>query len=327
MSDRRETPCNGRVAPLAWRGRVAAERLVEPRPARVLAEAAFLLAAPGGARDRQLLHGARFDVLEVADGHAFGFAARDGYVGYVAADALGAGPEPTHAVAARRTLLFPAPDLKRPPVAALSFGSLLAARPEGRWAETTFAGAPAWVHAAHLRPADAPMRDPAGLATRFLGAPYLWAGNGSEGLDCSGLVQETLSACGIDCPGDSDQQEARVGEPLAQDEPPRRGDLLFWDGHVAIALDPERIVHANAGAMAVSIEGREAAIARIEAQGDGRPTSHRRPPGGPSAGPERRRARGGTYSTARISLRSRIRSTARRSSPRLSTCPPSPSSA
>lgn len=282
MSDRRETPCNGRVAPASWRGRVEAEAFVEPRTMRVAPRDAFLLASPGGARDRQLLHGEGFSVLELRRGHAFGWAERDGYVGCLAEGALVEGPEPTHVVRARRTLLFPAPDIKRPPVAALSFGARLAAAPEGRWAETRWDGAPAFVHAAHLRPVGEPMEDPAGVALTFLGAPYLWAGNGSDGLDCSGLVQAAWLACGVDCPGDSDQQQARLGDPLARDEPMARGDLVFWEGHVAIALDAARLVHANAGAMAVSVEGLGEAVARIERQGDGRPTSRRRPPSRPS---------------------------------------------
>ena len=275
--DRREIPCNGRVAPLSWRGRVEAERFVEPRAMSVVAQDAFLLAAAHGARDRQLLHGDGFHVLEVAGGHAFGVSAKDGYVGYVPEAALGAAPEPTHAVAARRTHLYPEPGFKGPPVAALSFGARLGVRPDGRWAETAWRGERAFAPATHLRPLGAPMADPAAVALLFLGAPYLWAGNGSDGLDCSGLVQAALSACGIPCPGDSDQQEARVGRPLPDGEPPRRGDLIFWRGHVAMALDAERIVHANAHAMAVAIEGIAEAVARIEAQGDGRPTSRRRP--------------------------------------------------
>ena len=277
MSDRREVPCDGRVAPIAWRGRVEAERYVEPCPRSVVAEDAFLLAAPDGARDRQLLHGDAFDVLDHRSGHAFGISRKDGYVGWLAEAALGQPREPTHAVAARRTHLYHAPDFKRPPVAALSFGARLAAAAEGRWAETVWRGAPAFVPSAHLRPVDARMDDPAGVALLFLGAPYLWAGNGCDGLDCSGLTQAALLACGIACPGDSDQQEAAVGTPLSEDAVLRRGDLVFWRSHVAMALDSERIVHANVHAMAVAIEGTAEAIARIEAQGDGRPTSRRRP--------------------------------------------------
>jgi cell wall-associated NlpC family hydrolase len=47
----------------------------------------------------------------------------------------------------------------------------------------------------------------------------------------------------------------------------RRGDLVFWKGHVAIARDPESLIHANAHHMAVGIEPAAEGIARIKAAG------------------------------------------------------------
>ena len=49
----------------------------------------------------------------------------------------------------------------------------------------------------------------------------------------------------------------------------QRGDLLFWKGHVAIVVDGDRLIHANAHHMAVAYEEIAAAIARIAAQGEG----------------------------------------------------------
>jgi cell wall-associated NlpC family hydrolase len=57
----------------------------------------------------------------------------------------------------------------------------------------------------------------------------------------------------------------------------QRNDLLFWKGHVALVVDGETMIHANAHAMAVSYENIADAIARIEAGGDGPVTAHRRP--------------------------------------------------
>ena len=96
------------------------------------------------------------------------------------------------------------------------------------------------------------------------------------GIDCSGLVQAAFLACGTACPGDSDQQANELGEALPPDAAFERNDLVFWKGHVALVADAATFIHANAGHMATVFEPIEDALARIEAQGDGTPTGHRR---------------------------------------------------
>jgi len=125
----------------------------------------------------------------------------------------------------------------------------------------------------HIRPIERPFSDPVTVAQLFFGTPYLWGGNSAFGIDCSGLVQAAFLACGIDCPGDSDMQMS-MGAPASA--PYRRGDLLLWKGHVALCVDDEVLIHANAHHMAVAYEPILRAIARIEAQGDGPVTAHRR---------------------------------------------------
>ncbi|MCO8144762.1 C40 family peptidase [Rhodovulum tesquicola] len=275
MSDRRETPANARVAALHLHGRVTADRFTAPTRHRVIPPLTDLLRAPGGPRERQLVHGEAFEVLDTHEGHAFGWAARDGYVGYMAATALSADlPEPSHAVAAPATHAYPAPDLKCPEICALSFGTQIRVTAESgdfcQSAEGWFLPRP------HLRPLDAPFADPVAVAELFLGVPYLWGGNSIRGIDCSGLVQAAFLACGRACPGDSDQQARVLGRLLPPDSLPRRGDLIFWRGHVALVADPQTLIHANAHAMAVAREPIDEALARIAATGGGAPTAHRR---------------------------------------------------
>ena len=163
-----------------------------------------------------------------------------------------------------RTLAFPGPDIKLPPAAALPMGARLAiARQDERFAVT----ANGWhLPIAHLAPIKARQADFVAVAEEFLHAPYLWGGKTSLGIDCSGLVQVALQAAGIACPRDSDMQELALGKLSSLGEL-RRGDLVFWKGHVAIARDSETLLHANAHAMAVAIEPAAEAIARIKAAG------------------------------------------------------------
>lgn len=274
MRDRRITPANGRVAHVSMQGLVAAGQFVRGSWRRITAPVADLLARPNGPRDRQLLLGARVLVLEETEGHAFVQAERDGYVGYIAVSALGPDAAATHWVSAPATHLYPAPSIKERELAPLSLGARLTIVAEhGRFSQTD---AGAFVISRHLRKLGDWAGDPVAVAESLLGTPYLWGGDSRWGIDCSGLVQLSVQAGGLPCPADSDLQQAGLGQRLAPTDTPRRGDLVFWKGHVAFVSGPDRIVHANGHTMSVCEEGLQAAIDRIAAAGDGQVTALKR---------------------------------------------------
>ncbi|MGY2048114.1 C40 family peptidase [Methylobacterium sp. JK268] len=269
-------PARPDLADSRLRGLVEAARFVDGMPRRVAAALAPLRRAPrdDAALDTEALRGEAVTVFEVAEGWAYAQLDADGYVGYLPAAALGApDPVPTHRVAALRSFVYPAPDLKRPPLAPVSFGARLAVEgSEGAYARLAGGG---YVYAAHLADLSRRESDHAATAARFLGTPYLWGGRSSLGLDCSALVQLSLGAAGLAAPRDADLQEAELGAPVARDGI-RRGDLVFWRGHVGVMLDAERLVHANGHHMAVAIEPLAEAEARILAAGGGPVTAVRR---------------------------------------------------
>lgn len=270
MADPRLTPANARVAAERLRGVVDAPRYSAGEARRVALPVVDLDGAPEGRRERQLLWGETVTVYDDHEGRAFVEAARDGYVGYLPSLALAPTRAPTHRVAVPATHIYRDDDLKSPDLRHLSFGALVTVEAEAR----AFAETPeGWIPKSHLRPLDRPFTDPAAVAQLFFGVPYLWGGNSILGVDCSGLVQAALLACGVPCPGDSDLQEAAFGPATGA---ARRGDLVFWAGHVAMHVDEGTLIHANAHRMAVSYEPLAQAEARIAAQGGGSVTTRAR---------------------------------------------------
>ncbi len=273
--DPRTTPLRDGIASRALEGVLRAEVYLEAKVRVCAAPAAGIHRAPDAASEQmdQLLFGEAFEVIEEEGAYLWGQARRDGYVGFVAASALAApGPEPTHRVSAIRTYAFAGPSIKAQAFGPYSLNALVAVEAvEGRLAKAAGAG---WMPVEHLAPIGGFETDMAAVAERFLGAPYLWGGRESLGLDCSGLSQAALFACGKACPRDADQQ-AQMGRAIGRAEF-GRGDLVFWRGHMAIGLDETRIVHANGHHMAVAIEPLDIAIKRIDAAGVGQPTAFRR---------------------------------------------------
>ncbi|MBB5047352.1 cell wall-associated NlpC family hydrolase [Rhodopseudomonas rhenobacensis] len=269
--DPRLTPARPDLAAKHLEGKVEALRFVTGEEFEVFDGVAPVRRDPfGGAMlDTQALKGERVTIYErSAEGWDWGQLHSDGYVGWLPDLALyPPGPPATHKVTALRSFAFPGPSIKLPPVDTLPLGARLAvARLDGGFAITHDGQ---YVPAQHVSAIDAFESDFVAVAERFLGTPYLWGGKSSLGIDCSGLVQVALNACGLACPRDSDMQQAQLGRALsvAEMQSPQRGDLMFWKGHVAIVRDADSIVHANAHAMATAIEGIGAAIARIAAAG------------------------------------------------------------
>ncbi len=270
--DRRLTAFSGRVALDSLRGVVEADGFVSGEAGAVAVPLADLCASPGGARDRQVVLGDALVVIERRDGDVFVQMGKDGYCGWLMAGAVGPAVVPSHWVAAVGTHLYPEPRVQARELAALPFGARLAVlEDDGKWARV----AGGFVPSVHLRQVRDGFDDPVAVAEMFLGTPYLWGGNSRDGIDCSGLVQAAWLACGRDCPGDSDMQQG-LGAALAEAEALRRGDLIFWKGHVAMVVDEDRLIHANGHSMDVRHEGIAATVARIAAQGGGPVVARRR---------------------------------------------------
>ncbi|MGI8851834.1 MAG: C40 family peptidase [Methyloceanibacter sp.] len=267
LPDPRRHAYRGDLASEALRGQVDAPRYIQGELRQVTAPVLPLRREPrfDSTLDTEALLGETVTVYDESEGWAWVQIARDSYVGYMPSEGLGSRiVPPTHRIAALRTYIFPQPDSKSPPLALLSLNALISA--SGMYGKFLALASGGFVYAPHVVPVGETAADFVAVAEAFLGTPYLWGGRTSVGLDCSGLVQLAAEAVGIVVPRDADMQAAEIGERVESTRL-RRGDLVFWEGHVGIMTSGKDFLHANAHHMAVELEPFDQAKDRIKAAG------------------------------------------------------------
>ena len=240
---------------------------------QVTAPALPVTAEPGACLplETEALFGEELAVLERKAGFARVRLATDGYVGWVP---IGEAPSPTtpatHRIITPSAFAHAAPKVTSTMMMRLRMGALVTVgETVGEWHAIDLPdGGTGWIFGHAAAPHDQFADDFVAVAEQFLGAPYLWGGRSAAGLDCSALVQLALQAAGVCAPRNSGDQLAwaeATGNEIADGLPDaRRGDLVFWPGHVGICQSAASLLHANAHHHAVAVEPLEDALARID---------------------------------------------------------------
>jgi cell wall-associated NlpC family hydrolase len=236
------------LADMKLRGRIDAKRFVEGVAMGVVVPVATIHreASSTAMQTTQALFGERLMAFEITDDWVWCQLERDGYVGYIAKAAVSKDlTNPTQRVSVPSTFLYPVPDIKsRTPTSLPMNAKLEIVANDEKFSKLSNGK---YVFTKHLRPLNEFEPDFVSVAEKFLDVPYSWGGRTAQGLDCSGLVQTSLEISGISSPRDTDMQEIQLGQDLLINDLDglRRGDLVFWKGHVGIMADEKTLLHAN----------------------------------------------------------------------------------
>ena len=258
------------LADARLRGRVEATHFNEGKPAQFMRPVTGIHREPktDAMQISQALLGETCLVFDNKDGWAWVQLDGDSYVGYVPSQRLNLKiSAATHRVCVPCSHVYKNADLKSQPAVNVVLNSrLTVTAKQGDFLALASGG---FIFESHVSDIGKPQKDFVAEAEKFLHTPYLWGGKSTYGIDCSGLVQVALDACGIDAPRDSDMQEEGMGTnlPLDKLDNLQRGDLIFWKGHVGIMRDPTTLLHANGHHMSTVVEPLKKAITRIAAKG------------------------------------------------------------
>ena len=213
--------------------------------------------------ETQLIYGEEIKIIKSQGDWCFCQVLNDGYKGWLETKNLGDCSSFTHVICQPLCHFYEKKNIKSNVLKYLYFNSRINVIEENEiWYTCLLDNQKLYSHKKNFKMKNNISSDWVNVALLFLKTPYLWGGKSMLGIDCSGLVQLALNHIGIHIPRNANDQYNYFKTKLSTNL--KRGALIFWDGHVAIGLDEEKILHSNGHHFSVEIEAFSEAQKRIE---------------------------------------------------------------
>ena len=186
----------------------------------------------------QMLYGDSFSVSKKTQKWLKIRVKEDNYKGYIRIKNFSDYIKPTHKVNILKSKIYNFPSKRK--IDELSFGSKIKITNSKKNFCKFFKG---WINKNDIKPISFKQKNPFKKITLFRNIKYKWGGKSFKGIDCSGLVQICLNFNNIFCPRDAKDQVKYFKRNINLRKI-KKNDILYWKGHVAVALSKKQLIHA-----------------------------------------------------------------------------------
>ncbi len=183
----------------------------------------------------------------------------DNYIGYIKNKKFSSNHKNTHKVCVLFSNLYSKPNSKKKIGKKISFGSKIkVTNQKGNF----FKFDNLWIKKKNLKKISFKEKDTFRNINKFINIKYKWGGKHFTGVDCSGLIQLFLNFNNKFCPRDTKDQIKYFKKKIKLNRL-RKNDLIFWKGHVALAISKKKLIHGYGPSKKVVIMPIKKTIDRI----------------------------------------------------------------
>ena len=211
----------------------------------------------------QMLYGESFLILKKTSRWLKIKIKEDGYKGFIQNKNFSEFSKPSHKVSVLKAKIYRLPN-KSKRVNVMPFGSKInVLRRESDFLKFS----KGWIHKNDIKPISYVEKNPFKKIGIFKGIKYKWGGKSFKGIDCSALIQIFLNFNNKFCPRDAKDQ-VRYFKKNIKSKNIKKNDIIYWKGHVALAISNKKLIHAYGPMKKTVVMGIHQTIKRIERTAD-----------------------------------------------------------